>query len=183
MLTFVKIGKIITKIIMKKTFYSSKKRRILERQNTKVNLLSHLNFDTSNYAEDNKSMNPFINSSIIQAKEIYYIKELFTNKKYISFSLVYKLSRHSKQNFHNLCYNIGPNLSIIKIRTNSNTSTYNLFGRFTSLNWECSKKIKTDETAFIFSLTKKKCLDPNILILLFFAQKSIEDKIMFVKSE
>lgn len=44
-------------------------------------------------------MNSLIKSSIIQAKEIYYIKELFTNKKNISFSLVYKLTRDSEKIF------------------------------------------------------------------------------------
>ena len=139
-----------------KTYDSQKYRRTLERQNTEVNLFSHLYLDTTENTKGNKNMNPFINSSIIQANEIQYIKELFTNKKNISFSLVYKLNRDTSKNFHNLCDFIGPNLSLFKIRKSSTSNSYNRFGGFTSLDWECSKQKKVDDSAFIFSLTKKK---------------------------
>ena len=101
----------------------------------------------------------WIESNIITSSENKDIlKNLIFPDKSINSKLLYRLSKNGStiSNFHNLCDNIGPNLSIIKIRKNSNTSSYNRFGGFTSLNWECSKKIKTDETAFIFSLTKKK---------------------------
>ena len=124
--------------------------------------MSNLNLDSQPYSTNTlktkeiKPLNAFINSSIIKDKDINYLYELFSNKNFVSFSLVYKLTRDNEKSFHNLCDKIGPTLSIFKIRRSYNTDSYNRFGGFTSLNWDCSKQSKKDESAFIFSLTKRK---------------------------
>ena len=141
---------------------SLRNKKTLERQNTEVNLFSNLNLDYQPYntntlkVKEIKALNPFIDSSIIKEKEINFLYELFPNKNFINFYLVFTLSKDNEKNFHTKCDKLGPTLSIFKIRRSYNTESYNRFGGFTSLNWDCSKQSKKDESAFIFSLTKKK---------------------------
>ena len=132
---------------------SFRKRKPLERQLTETNLLSNLNLDNTINSERNKEIrNPFLNSSIIKEKDIKYIKELFINAIPSNFNLVYKMSKDGEFNFHIKCDNVGPTLCIFKIRKNNNTDSYNRFGGFTSQNWDCSNKIKNDDSSFVFTL-------------------------------
>ena len=137
-----------------------KKRKTLERQNTEVNLFSNLNLDfqpsSTIKSRDKKPLNPFLDSSIIKEKDISFIYELFNNKYFISFSLVYKMSKDGENNFHKNCDNIGPTITFFKIRRKKNDSPFNRFGGYTAINWDSSNKFKKDESAFIFSLTKRK---------------------------
>ena len=97
---------------------SLRKRRTLERQNTEVNLLSNLNIDdqlnSSQSEREKKPLNPFLDSSIIKEKDINYLNELFKDKKYFTFSLVYKMSKDGENNFHKKCDNIGPTYLFLK---------------------------------------------------------------------
>ena len=135
------------------------KRETLERQNTEVNLFTNLNlyFQTinSNRDSEKKPLNPFLDSSILKDKDISFLYELFKGKDIISFSLVYKMSKHGERNFHKYCDNVGPTISFFKIRKKNN-EMFNRFGGYTSVNWDISEKFKKDNTAFIFSLTKRK---------------------------
>jgi hypothetical protein len=62
------------------------------------------------------------------------------------------MSKDGEFNFHIKCDNVGPTLCIFKIRKNNNTDSYNRFGGFTSQNWDCSNKIKNDDSSFVFTL-------------------------------
>ena len=141
-----------------------KKRKTLERQNTEVNLFTNLNLDikpppysNNTYrAKEKKALNPFLESSIVKDKDISYINELFPDKDYINFSLVYKMSKDGERNFHKNCDNIGPTITFFKIRRSSMSDSFNRLGGYISLNWDYSEKIKKDKNAFIFSLTRRK---------------------------
>ena len=134
------------------------RRRTIERQNTEVNLFSNLNLDLS-LTERNKEtefLNFFEESSIIKVKDIKYINDLFIAKAPNKFEMIYIMTKDEENNFHNKCDNIGPTLTLMKIKKNKSSDSFNRIGGFTSMNWDCSEKFKIDEQAFIFSLTQKK---------------------------
>ena len=137
-----------------------RKQRTLERQNTEVNLFSNLNLDSnsiqSERIKEKNPLNPFPKSKIVSGKDLNYIYELFKGKNDINFSLIYQMTKDGENSFHSKCDNIGPTLSLFKIKKNSYTESFNRLGGFTSVNWDCSNQIKKDESAFIFSLTRKK---------------------------
>ena len=71
------------------------------------------------------------------------------------------MTKDGENNFHIKCDNITSTLILMKIKKNNNAESFNRLGGYTSINWDCSDKFKTDENAFIFSLTKKKVFRPN----------------------
>ena len=139
---------------------SLRKKKTLERQNTEVNLLSNLNIDyqlnNSMSEREKKPLNPFLDSSIIREKDINYINDLFKDKIFVNFSLVYKMSKDGEYNFHKKCDKIGPTLSVFKIKKNKYIDSFIRYGGFTSIDWDKDSVIKKDEAAFIFSLTRRK---------------------------
>ena len=91
------------------------------------------------------------NSIIIKNSELPTIKEWIdsNNKDKLKFNLLYRASLHGDRaaDFHRLCDNKGPTLSVIEA-TNGRR-----FGGFTKLNWDQSQNYKQNDTdAFIFSL-------------------------------
>ena len=140
-----------------------KKRKTFERQNTETNLFTNLKLDfqpnNTVRSRERKPLNPFLDSSIIKEKDISYIYGLFEKKDFINFSLVYKMSRDGEILFHKFCDNIGPTISFFKIRRklrfNKVSDSFNRYGGYTSVSWDKSGEFKKDDTAFIFSLTKK----------------------------
>ena len=58
-------------------------------------------------------------------------------------------------NFHNFCDNKGATVVVI-------SANGQLFGGYTSKNWEISSKYIKDEKAFLFSLTNNKKYPINI---------------------
>lgn len=82
-----------------------------------------------------------------------FINSLFKNKKNIKFKLAYKMTQDLDK-FHQKCDNIGPTLSLFQIKIQKNLEI--CFGGYTSINWDCSNSFKKDDSAFIFSISKKK---------------------------
>ena len=134
------------------------KKRTLERQNTEVNIFTNLNlsFQSTTDRTDKEYSNFFKDSSIIKEKDFKYINDIFITKIPNKFELIYKMTKDEENNFHNKCDNIGPTLTVIKIKKNKISESYNRIGGFTSINWDSSEQFKIDEQAFIFSLTQKK---------------------------
>ena len=104
-------------------------------------------FDFSNIIKDNiEKQNLIVN----------WIKEK-TKKKEIQFKLIFKMTEHGSEGkaFHKYCDNKGPNLILIKTKTNR------IFGGFTPLSWENKAMSKYDESnqTFIFSLNLNKKYD------------------------
>ena len=87
---------------------------------------------------------------------INWIKEK-TKKEEIRFKLLFKMSEHGSEgkDFHKYCDKKGPNLVLIKTKTNR------IFGGFTPLNWENKSISRYDESnqTFIFSLNLNKKYD------------------------
>ena len=137
-----------------------RKQRTLERQNTEVNLFSNLSLDSKfNQTERirvKKPLNPFSESKIVKDKDIIYIYEFFKGNNDVNFSLIYQMTKDGENSFHSKCDNKGATLSLFKIKKNSSIESYNRLGGFTSVNWDCSNQVKKDQSAFIFSLTRKK---------------------------
>ena len=53
------------------------------------------------------------------------------------------------KNFHSLCDNQGPTLTLLKL------TNQDIIGIYTPLSWDTKSNRKTDSQIFIFSLTKK----------------------------
>ena len=135
------------------------KRKTIERQNTEVNIFTNLNLSLQSNTErtQEKEFSIFFkDSSIVKEKDYKYINDIFIAKVPNKFELIYKMTKDEENNFHNKCDNIGPTLTLIKIKKNKISESYNRIGGFTSINWDCSEQFKIDEQAFIFSLTQKK---------------------------
>ena len=135
------------------------RRRTIERQNTETNLFTNLNLDFQLNSERNseKEFSYFFEkSSIVTEKDFKYIKNLFMIKEPNKFDLIYKMMEDGENNFHNKCDNIGPTLTIMKIKKNNNSESFNRIGGFSSVDWDCSENFKIDKESFIFSLTTKK---------------------------
>jgi len=98
-----------------------------------------------------------LNNDIDKQKSIlYWIKEK-TNKDYIKFELIFKMSENGSkgEDFHKYCDNKGPTLTLIKTTKNK------IFGGFSPLSWKNKGGNQYDKSnqTFIFSLDLLKKYD------------------------
>jgi hypothetical protein len=103
----------------------------------------------NNFVINSSIINDMNDSSLI----IDWIKEII-NKDLINFESIFKMSENGSksEDFHKLCDNKGPTLTIIKTTKNK------VFGGFTPLNWNSNEGSIYDELnhTFLFSLNSKK---------------------------
>ena len=117
--------------------------------NEKVNLL------INNSKKENSISNLKEESIIITKNEdMELINSWISTNKNIKYKLLYRASKDGDKasDFHRLCDNIGPTLTIGKTPANY------IFGGFTKAKWEKRKEIP-DSDAFVFSLNQKKKFD------------------------
>jgi len=105
------------------------------------------------YLNKNKysTADPF-KSSILkgqQSNDLIKLCEFDTNQKW---KLLYRASEHGfgAHNFHSKCNGHAKTLSIFKVK-----ETEFIFGAFTTTCWDGLNQYKSDENAFLFSLTNK----------------------------
>ena len=94
------------------------------------------------------------NSNIINDNNDYkkYLKNWISPNQIVKTELLMRLSRDgdSVQTFHNLCDNISPTLVLVE------SLNGNIFGGYTTCQWDRSGQDKRDGKTFLFSLTKNK---------------------------
>ena len=151
------------------------KEKLINSKNFDKNDISKISFypdkeeDYNNYFKQIQSFgflqgdNAFEKSSIIKNNELQK-KELLINwirdkvkQQEIQFELIFKMKENgaSSGDFHKLCDNKGPTLSLIKTTKNK------IFGGFTPCNWKNGGGYEKDPTdaTFLFSLNLNKKYD------------------------
>ena len=124
-------------------------KKMINELNEKVNLL------INNSKKENSISNLKEESIIITKNEdMELINSWISTNKNIKYKLLYRASKDGDKasDFHRLCDNIGPTLTIGKTPGNY------IFGGFTKAKWEMKKEIP-DSDAFVFSLNQKKKFD------------------------
>ena len=124
-------------------------KKMINELNEKVNLL------INNSKKENSISNLKEESIIITKNEdMELINSWISTNKNIKYKLLYRSSKDGDKasDFHRLCDNIGPTLTIGKTPGNY------IFGGFTKAKWEKKKEIP-DSDAFVFSLNQKKKFD------------------------
>ena len=124
-------------------------KKMINELNEKVNLL------INNSKKENSISNLKEESIIITKNEdMELINSWISTNKNIKYKLLYRASKDGDKasDFHRLCDNIGPTLTIGKTPANY------IFGGFTKAKWEKKDNIP-DSDAFVFSLNQKKKFD------------------------
>ena len=101
-----------------------------------------------------------LDSLIIGKNEEYNktLKGWINSNKNINSKLLYRMSKDGNNfnNFHSLCDNQGPTLTLLKL------TNQDIIGLYTPLSWDKKSNRKTDSQIFIFSLTKKYKIQSEI---------------------
>ena len=101
-----------------------------------------------------------LDSLIIGKNEEYNktLKNWINSNKNINSKLLYRMSKDGSNfnNFHSLCDNQGPTISLFKL------TNQDIIGIYTPLSWDKNSNRKTDSQIFIFSLTKNYKIQSEI---------------------
>ena len=93
-----------------------------------------------------------------KGKKYKKIKNWINSNKNINSKLLYRMSKdgYDFNNFHSLCDNQGPTISLFKL------TNQDIIGIYTPLSWDKNSNRKTDSQIFIFSLTKNYKIQSEI---------------------
>ena len=101
-----------------------------------------------------------LDSLIIGKNEEYNktLKNWINSNKNINSKLLYRMSKDGSNfnNFHSLCDNQGPTISLFKL------TNQDIIGIYTPLSWDKNSNRKTDSQIFTFSLTKNYKIQSEI---------------------
>jgi len=127
-----------------------------------LGILSVEHFNKQQLEDSIKVQNLFPYSTILDDNQKLQLNE-FYGVKDNKWNLLYKGSRDGfkANDFHRLCDNKGPTLSII------NTTDGHMFGGFTSMSWTSDDEgaYKADATAFLFTLSNPHGIKPTKYVI------------------